>query len=163
MWQHGRTNLTIFCVWDYRSESIFHPQSRHGAEIPSVVASEAAVYKQTNAIHRPSALTRTAPNFLASEPVPRLWTAWRWLAEPYALNLPTLLEFDTSLRRVKSSTRHLQTFFPFHRHAGFVEITVLEPLRPFTNRSFTNSCLAKWIQKHSIGFSHRFLWIERLN
>ena len=41
----------IFCAWDYRNEPIFRPQSQCDAQIPSVFAFQAAVHKQTNAVH----------------------------------------------------------------------------------------------------------------
>jgi len=62
----------IFCAWDYRNEPIFRSQSQCDAEIPSVFAFQAAVYKQTNAVQHLSVSIRMALNFLASESFPWL-------------------------------------------------------------------------------------------
>jgi len=71
----------IFCTWDYRNEPIFRPQSQCDAEIPTVFAFQAAVYKQTNTVQHLSASIRTAPNFLASESFSWLSGVLKWLVE----------------------------------------------------------------------------------
>ena len=62
----------IFCAWDYRSGPIFRRRSQCGVKTPFDFVFEAALYKQRNAVQHLSALTRTEPNFLASESFPWL-------------------------------------------------------------------------------------------
>ena len=117
-WKHCRELPMIFCAWDYRNEPIFRPQSHCDAEIPSVFAFQAAIYKQTNAVQHLSASIRTASNFLDSESFPWLWGVLKWLVESLPMIVPILLDFDTSLAQVMPPILHLRKPSLFHRYAG---------------------------------------------
>jgi len=62
----------IVCAWNYLNEPIFRPQSQCNAEIPSVIAFQATVHKQTNAVQHLSASSHTALNFFVSGSFPWL-------------------------------------------------------------------------------------------
>ena len=106
----GRASHTIFCAWYYRSESIFHPQSRSDAKMISYYGAQAAFQTYRSAVQRLSALTHMGPNYLAFECIRRLSNVLKWLAK----SLPTIwqvrLVFDTNTHRVASPILRFQTF-----------------------------------------------------
>lgn len=157
-WNHDRELPVIFCAWGYRNECIFRSQWQFDAEIPSVLI----FHKRTNAVL--SALTRMAPNFLASELFARLWGVLKWLVEALSIILLILRTFDKSLHQECLQFSIFENFLftpvmqPFD-----VKINVLEALKPLMIHSFINSSVAISIWEHSMSLSRRFLHIKAEN
>ena len=81
----------IFCAWDYRSGPISRRRSQCNVKTLPYSVFEAAVHKQRNAVQHLTALTRTKPDFFASE-------SFLWLVESLPMILTILLSFGTSIQ-----------------------------------------------------------------